>query len=312
MANEFVGAQQFCHIYAETTFNVKPGSPVYIPCPVPTFDVGFRPETRLPRPFHGFFQSKGQRRPFGQVAGALGGPLLGYHVSTKSIAQWLTEWAFNNPESSDLLSKGIQWQQGPNIADEEYHGVVINTFSITGSEESGVVEFSADTLGCRKTELDTPQSVPTNTYDLTDFEFADCEFSIDTVDVPDLSAFTLNQNNAPKFKRGLSRTPTLIKRGTNQTGFQFVIPKNGNTYTMINEDLGEEVDFALELVIRALHKGSGASDDWTVGTLTIPKARFTLAADQGGLEDIKMVAVDCNLMKPESSSHALSWAWTLE
>lgn len=307
---EFVGAQQYLNLYAEATWGTKPGTPTYLFMPVQAFDAMLQPENRKARPFVGLFQEKHASNFRGAVSGPLTAFLHGWHSGGKSLAEHLIDWAFDDPESTYLSSKGAEWAEGPNVSNKQLDGLRVNAATLQGSDDSGVIECNLDLMGKNEVTLATAQALPADMEGITHFEFGDSTLTIDTVATP-FQAFSLQRQNGLKPYYLGQRRPQLLPRTTNVSLFNFTIPKDSAAYDNFRRlSDGSAKDFDIQLKIKGLHNGTGAvSTNYAAGTADMPKARFVSLTEAGGLEDLKMVSVQCVCLKPDSAENAVQWTW---
>lgn len=309
--DEIIGARSYLALVLESTWGTLPGSPDYVHVPVSSYEAVFTPENRQSRPYTGQYQDKHSVNPKGMVLGNLVAPLCGWKESgsTTSLMQQLIDWAYLLPESRYLTSYQAEWAEGPDVANKRHAGMRVNTCQIDGSEQSNFVQISLGLMGKDEANFATAQTIPNDREDLLDCEFQDVVFTLDSVATA-INAFSLSKQNGLKAVYNNARKPQLLFRTQNKDEFSFTIPKASNTYDAIRLAVGTPSTFVGSLAIKGLHNSTGSTGSFTVATASMPRMRFVNMTDAGAMEDIRMTTVQCKLLKPDTSSHAVSWDYT--
>lgn len=313
MANEILGAKKYLVLANETDWGVVPGSPAYVHLPVTEYNARFRPQNRQANPYIGLYQRKHSKNFRGMVSGQLNTPLYGWKTTPPgtSLAQYLLDWSFVNHESTDLPSKIAEWAEGPNVANKRHSGLRVNSATLQGSDDSGVIDLSLDLMGKAEQGVDevpTAQTLPDDRNKLVDFEFADAVFKLNTVQIG-LKSFSLQVQHGLKAEYLNAFTPSLLVKTQRILTFSFVLIKNADTWdayrraTSATEKVGQ-------LILKGLHNGTGATGNWTVITIDLPRLSFLDADEQGGKEDLTNQTITTVGLKPDTTSTDLALTYS--
>lgn len=317
--NILVGGNLHYTAWAETsaaTWGTKPVSPTYLYLPLTECGIRLNRLRRNNMPYFGQFGRKHGKTVSGYPQGNIGGALHGYHPSglSKSVAQFLLEMAFSNPASNDLLSFGLESAQGPDLCNKQWDGLRMNSFTLQGSEDDGVVTWSADVIGKSESQPTTAQTVPNDLEKFSEFEFPDVTLSVaDSSDgTPiDMQSFQLVRNNGLRPSKLGSRTPRHLKRTQRNTTFQCVILKNSDTYDDAQRLFlagTPDAEYDLTLTLKGLHNGS-TTNNFTTVTITMKRAQLSEPEDAHAVEDYSRTTLNFDLLKPDSSDAEFSIAY---
>jgi hypothetical protein len=308
-----LGATKYLVLADETTWGTTPASPGYVHLPVTDYNVKFTPQNRQANPFTGLFQRKHSKNFRGMPSGALNCPLYGWKLTPPgtSIAEYLMTWAFGAHETADLPSKLAEWAEGPNVANKRHNGLRVNSATLQGSDDSGVVELSLDLQGKSEVGNDVvtaAQTLPTDRNKLLDMEFADCTFELAGVAV-NLKSFSLQVQHGLKVEYLNSFTPALLVKTQRVLTLSMVLIKDADTYDAYRRAT-EATEFTGQIVVKGLHNGTGATGNWTVGTIDFPRLALLDVADNGGREDIINQSLSLVALKPDTSSNDMTVTWS--
>ncbi len=308
-----VGALSNLVFYDESTWGVKPGSPAYKFLPVDSYGVKFKAENRQSTQFTGLLTRKHSKNWRGMPAGQIVCPFWPWYAAsdTKSLAQRIMEFAcdYANPQSVDLPSWGTQWAEGPDVSNFEHNGLRCNQFTLAGDEDSGVIISTMDVMGKSEAALATAQTIPADMEKLVNMEFADCTLTFDGGSALDFGGFQFTQANALKTKYLNSTSPKLLKKTDRDLKLTLKGPKLGTTWDAAIRALGMD-EHSIVLTMKGLHNGSFATGDYTLLTLTFNRASLVDAPDELKREDITYQPLSFNILKPDTSSDAITVAWT--
>lgn len=319
MTNEIVGHKSYLALYSESEWGTKPETPVYVHCPADDYAVRFRPENRQATPYIGLRQKKHNRNHRGMVSGALSCSLYGAEAEGSlniSLAEYLCDWAFGNPETLALPSKGAEWAEGPDVANKNHSGLRVNSATLQGSSDAGVVSLALDLMGSTEATLDTAQTIPVDRNKLVEFEFPDITFEIGNVggsltEVA-IDAFQIQRQNNLQAKYVGSRTPIHITPGLCTETFQFSIVKNAATYDVIRRTLSASAERHLRLTIKGLHSGTLASGDYAVCQINARCAGYVDHEDERSLEALLMQPLQFVVLKPDTANNGLTFTWGID
>lgn len=318
MANEVHGSLSHLQLYDETTWGTKPGSPTYVVVPVTEYGVKFQPNARQSKPYTGIFDQRHQRRSNGMPQGNLSALLNGHWVDWDgtavdgSLAEYLTNWGFGIGQENGiwLPSKGAEWAEGPNVANVGHYGLRATQATLQGSADSGAFDFSMDLMGKSEIAVATVQTVPDDWEKLGDFEFADSTFTIDSTDT-EITNVSLSINNGltPIYVNG--PTPSLLPRGQRVIQLSFTLIKNSDTYHLAARTLSAETEYDIQLVIKGLHNGTGATGTYSQCSFDMPRCSLTNPDDARDIGNLTRTTVNCMVLKPDTSEEALTPTWSL-
>lgn len=311
MANEILGATKYLTLCAESTWGTKPGTPAYLHLPVSAYNILYKPQNRMSDVFNGIFQRKHSHNFRGMPQGSFSCPMSGIKDSVVSmtISQYLMDWAFNvDWEVSATASKTAEWAEGPDVANKEANGLRINTATIEGSADSGVVTFSADVMGKTEAALATAQTLPADRELHLDCEFPDVTLTLGGSSVS-VSAFQLQINNGLKVEYNNSVTPSLILKTQRVITFNCTIIKNATTYDAYRRST-TATELAIVLAIKGLHNNTGSTGTQSIATTTMARCQLVDVQESGGREDICKQELQFVVLKPDSSTKDLTTAYT--
>lgn len=323
-----LGAEMSYFAYSEATWGTTPGAPDYLFLPLETWSVAHTTDRRESKPFYGIMAKKHGRRFKPRSEGSLGGGLYGDVIDEgsgeMSKAEWLLTKVFGDETGPDIPSFGIMRQESITNAGKRFPGLRMNQFTLQGSADAGRVEWNASVIGLPEVQLANGgyQSVPNNLHLLSDFEYADCEFTIaEIVDGVTGSAnafcfenFTWTRNLGLKPRYGSCNAgPTSINRTMVDTQYNFRIEKKNNDWDTARRLMTGETEFAVVMTLKGLHSGTGGSGtEYTVVTVTLPRCQLLNPQDADTFDDVTAIDVTTEVMKPDSASAQVSIAYTEE
>lgn len=295
----------------ESTYGTFPGSPTYIHTPVETYGVRMKSEVRAARPFTGILQHKHTRPWRGNTSGSIQVPLYGWRPSglSTSLAEYLMTWAMGSPETVARASKSAEWAEGPDIDNKRHTGLVVSSFELNGSEQSGIVELNLELVGKDESTVSTAQTVPNTRNKLLEFQFSDATFAIGGVAV-NLRDFSFKGQYSPELVwLGATRPRRVISNDAMFT-LAMTIEKADSTYTaMRRATTGQE--FTGQIVVKGLHNGTGTGGtDYAIATIDFPVLSFTDKDDTGQRMGVRYETLNMNVLKPDTSSAAFAVTWS--
>lgn len=313
MANEILGTLSHLHLVTESTWGTLPGSPTYIFCPVDEYSVRMRTQNRQANPYVGLFQRKHNQPYRGMPSGNLNTSLYGWRpAGSVSLAQFLVDWAFGNHETGALPSKSAEWAEGPNTANKRHLGLRVNSATIQGSDESGVVGIQMELMGKDEAGDDvvtSAQTIPTDMEKLVEYQFADATFAIAGSAIS-LKSFSLQVQHGLRAEYLNATRPGLLLKTQRVTTLKMVPVKNNDTYDAMRRAVTIQ-EFTSQLVLKGLHNGTGGvGTNYDVLTIDVNRASFTDSENQGGKDDILFHQLNMVCLKPDSSSNDLTLTWS--
>ena len=313
-----LGAKNYLTLASEDQWGRNPaaasgtfsGTQELIHLPVDEYSVRFRPENRQSDPFTGIYQRKHNKNFRGFPQGTLRCPLYGFHDPNVgvSLAQYLMDWAFENHEATDLPSKTAQWAEGPGTADKEHNGLRVNSATISGSESSGFLEFSADLMGKTEVSPSETQSLPDDRNKLVDFEFFDVVCSLGGTAV-NIDSFSLQVQHSLSTRYLNSYTPTLLFKTQRVVTLEITLVKDADTYDGYRRATSS-TEFAGQLILKGLHNGTGPAGTYSQVTIDFDRLGFVDADDNQAREELTMQPVRMIALKPDTSNNEMRTAWT--
>lgn len=313
-----VGSKSYLYLVSEDIWGVNPfdasgsgtGSQQAVHIPVTSYGVKFNPENRQANPYLGIFDRKHNINFRGMPGGTLVSPMYGYYPDglSKSIAQYLMEWAFDSPTECELPSKTAYWAEGPSIADKEHNGLRVNSATLTGSDDSGMLELSLDLMGRYDSNPSTGLSaVPNDREKLVDMEYHRTTMSLGGVAITPKS-FTLARQHNLQVHYLNSFEPTLLVKTQMKTTLQVTVPKNSNTYDAYRR-LSTATEMTGQIVGKGLHNGTGASGTLTTMQIDFARLSFINVEDQGGKDDVLFQNLNFEVLKPDTSTQQIVFTW---
>jgi len=312
MSSEILGPNSHVFVYAESAWGTKPGTPVYVYLPVDSFGLKTQGQTRYNDPYTGGrFQKHAQAYNMAP-SGQMGGKFHGYEDAgiSESIAQMITDLAYGALADNESASIGVEWAQGPDTANKQFNGMRMDQLTIQGSAQSGVVEWNASFVGKNEVTLATAQTVPNDLEKLVDFQFCDMTLSIDSSAIK-IASFQLQRSLNQKPKWLNSRTPNCIKVGKIVDTITFQFLKNANTYDTIQRAMasaGTMSEKDLDVVLLGNHNGTGTNTNTRL-TIDIPRACITDIDDKLSADDVFEQGLTFAILKPDSSTSAVTLSY---
>lgn len=321
MSNPILGAKSYLVLASEDVWGRNPndasGSGTagqqWVHMAPTEYSVRFRPENRQGNPFIGIFQRKHSRNFRGMPAGRLVTPLYGFFQPGlgKSNAEFLMDWAFGNHESTELPSKTAQWAEGPGIADKEHRGLRVNSATLEGSEDSGVVTIALDLMGKEEDGNGTfgRQAIPNDREKLVDFEYQDCTFQLAGATVT-LQSFSVQVQHGLTARYHNSFTPTLLLKTQRIVTVTMVPMKDSDTYDAMRRATTAQ-EFTGRITAQGLHNGTGASGDYAKVQIDFDRLSFIDSEDQGNIASIMDQGLNLIALKPDTSNNEMRTTWSL-
>jgi len=303
MANEIMKVKSYASLYSESTWGTKPGSPAYLDVPVLSCGIKFNRSMIEVPAFTGLLTGKHAEPKSGMPQGGLSLPLFGWIDGNVSMSpmQYILDWIFGDPEATETASKGLQWAEGPDVANKEWNGLRINSATIQGSADSGFVEAALDLQGQSESALVTARAIPASRNKMYLPLFRNCTFSIGGVAIP-MAQFSIQVQRGLKATYLNNFTPLHLRAHQNVIVVQVTPVKNAATYDVLRR-ASSATEVALQLTMKALHNGTGTGGtNYTVGTLDWARAVFMDADEEGGREDLAMQPLHYNVKKSDDST----------
>lgn len=320
MVTPFVGAQKYLVLASEDVWGRNPdvssgtgsGTQAYVHVPVLDYNVKLAMERRQANPFLGILQRKHSTPIRGMPTGTLTCALHGYHPGSinVSLAQYLCDWAFSNPESTEPPSKTAQWYEAT-LADKEHVGLRVNQATLSGDSASGVIQIQLDLMGKDENGNGTftAESLPNDRDKIVDFEFADATFQLAGATVQlDSFSLTLQRNLQSQYLNN-RRPAWLLATGYTWT-FQANLLKLNDTYDGYRRQ-NTAAEFTGQLVLKGLHNGTGASGTYSQVQFDFDRLSFQESDDQGGHDDIILQQINTVGLKPDTANNGLRTTWSL-
>lgn len=320
MANEFAGWQKYAVLTPETTWGVYAGGGTKIFVPYTENSVQtVQAFTQVPLVL-GVRQRRHNVPAGNTVTGNLAMPLYGAHVASKSIAQWLIEWALNGPASIFLDSFSLDTFEA-GVDNKLHTGLRVQSMTLSGDADSNQVNISLSLQGKDEQggvtspvlSATTPQPVGFTFDQVQLFLSNESEGESATAEAESISirSFNLTVTNTLTPYRTNSLYPTLVTAGVRTVDFSFTAFKNANTYDVFRRS-STLVNRAAHLVLRGQHLGTGASGTKTRVDLYFDRLNFAGSQDGGGINDVITVTPNWLALKPSTSSNEVAASFSLE
>lgn len=312
MANEILGSLSSVTCHVEGTWGTRPGSPAYFYLPVENFGIKTNNQLRSNQPYMGGRFVKHRQAFNGYPSGSIGGPLCGWYDSdlSTSLAEEIFKMAYAAVSGNESRSWGIDWAQGPDTANKSFRGMRCDQFTVTGSAQSGRVEWSMNMVGKDEATLSTAQSVPNDLEKLLDFAFPDMTLSIESSAIK-ISQFTLTRslNQKVKFLNGYA--PNCIKVGNIVDTLTVQFLKNASTYDAVVRAMasaGTMSTYDVDIVLLGNHNGTGTNTNTRLA-LDLPRCSLDDANDVISPDDVFEQGLTFQVLKPDSSTAAVTATW---
>ncbi len=305
------GEKSYLVLASEATWATVPPTPVYYHVPVNSYGVTMKRNRRNSRPFTGLRQRKHGRSFNGMISGPLSCNLCGFKpdANTLSLAEYLVTWGFSEPETIDLASKLADWAEGPDVSNVRHKGLRVNTATLEGSADSGIISLNLDLMGHSEIALTTAQTLSNDREKLVEMNFADCTFTLGGSSI-ELRSFSYQvQNNlTPTYLN--STAPSYLAAGERVESLKLQFMKTGDTYAALNRAFAEDETTAV-IVIKGLHNATGTGGtNYTVGTFTFNRLAFVNNDDSRDIAKLIENGITYDVLKPDSSSNAVTIAWS--
>lgn len=286
--------------------------------PYETYDARFKTERRAATPKTGLMTAKHGTLHRGMVSGQMACALYGHvpeGLGGKSVAQVLIEWALgtsggstNDEQGKVLPSKTIRLYE-ENLSNKAHYGMRVNTATLTGSDDTGNHSITMEMMGQDESGTNVSVgSIPNNHHRLVDFDFQLSEFYIASVQVPVKQYQLVVGNGLSHAYNGGTRINVLVK--TDRTyQLQMQLLKQASTYEAMARAGGMQ-EFAVQMVLRGLHDGTGASGTMTKCTIDIDRCSFADQEPQRG--PIHYQQLNLVPLKPDTSNKTVRFTWATE
>lgn len=305
------GQDQYFNMAAETAWGEVPGSPVYVPVPFSEYNVKINRGRRNNTGHFGEYGTKHGTTFNATVSGGLKIPLYSYHPTalgtSKSLGQYLLEWAFGDIDARYLRSRLVEWAQGPNIANKLHVGLRINQFTLSGTDEAGFIDLAGDVMGHNELPVATAQVAVNNHHGLHSVPFSSVVLTASGVPLP-ISSLSLQRQHGLKGRfRGAIRTQLLAKT-TRKTVLSIVLDKTSDDYDdaarLVNEP---ELELDVSLEMQGLNGGTGpGGTNYTKYVFDMPKCQFVQTDDSNGLEELMGQTLNFDVMEPDGADRDLT------
>lgn len=314
MADEIHGSLSHLVLSSEAVWGETDAVPVWVHMPCDDYGVRFRPERRNAQPYVGLRQRKHGKTVKGMPSGTIQTSLYGQVDSgaTVSLAQFLMDWAFGNPEEVLALpSKSAQFYEGPGVADKHHKGLRVNQATLSGSDQSGIIQLSLDVMGKSEELAASVQALPADREKLQEFEYIESTFTLAGSGVK-LAAFQWQAANNLEVNYLGQATPELITAGPRVDNLQLTLVKNSDTYDAYRRSTAMN-EFTAVIKIRGLHNGTGtALTDYTVCTITFNRLQYADHEDQRSFANLTKSPLQLDVLKPDDANPAVSIVWSEE
>lgn len=300
------GNESFLTLVDEETWGDYPEEDVVeIHVPVDTYDVEQVNENRAAQPYVGERQRYHTRNHRGMPQGPISSMLFGWRQAgqTKSLAQHLIEFGFAGPNTRFRSSKSGNWYEGGGVSSQRHTGLRVNQATLAG-QSGGAVTIALDVLGRMQYGADVVGAAPTIPFDrkqLIEFDFSDAVLNLAGQNDVVFSGFSLVTNHNLEVDYYNSKTPRTMPAGDTIETLQLDIPKTSNIWDETIRALDvEEQEVAASIVLKGLHRGTGAADtEWC--RITIAMGRLSLTgAKTGRGRNILRQPLQFNVLKPQS------------
>jgi len=314
VSSEIVGVNGSLTVYPELVWGTKPTADDldYVYLPVDSFGIKTAHQNRKNKPYVGGRFTKHSQAFNGFPSGSIGGKLHGNVVSSvsKSLAQFVCDLFYGSLTDNESASIGMEWAQGPDVANKAFHGMRGDQITISGDSASGVVAWAGSFVGKNETSLTTAQAVPNDLEKLVDFHFPDMTLAIASSNIG-ISSFQVQRSLNQKVKWVNSRTPSCIKVGDIIDTITVQLLKNAATYDAVSRlmaSAGTMAEYDLDLVLKGSHNGTGTNNN-TRATADIPRCCLIDPDDKLSMDDVFEQGLTFDILKPDSSTAAIAWTW---
>lgn len=310
MSGLISGNKSYLTLGAEATWGTTPGTPAYFHWPVTSYGVVLNAERRNTKTFTGVRQRRHGHNFRGMPAGQIVGPLYGWKASgaASTLAEYLTTWGMGSHETIELPSKFAEWAEGPDIANVRHNGLRVNSCTIEGSA-GGVITITLDVMGKTESALVTAQTLPTDRELCVEMDYEDCSFELAGVAVTPMSFRWQVTNTLQAVYEG-GRSPSVIAAGDRVETLMMSFLKQDDTYEAANRAIGTDYELTGELVLKGLHNGTGATGDYTVGTVTFGRLQLVKPDQARNISTLYEHTLNFDVLKPDTSDNGSAVVWS--
>lgn len=318
MANEFMGWEQYLVLRKESTFGTFNSGGTDIFFPFSEYSVVPTVQSTQAELFLGIRQRKHNRIIGANLAGNLSLPLLGYHVSSKSIAEHLISWATSSPASSSLESWSARLKDP--VGDIRQLGLRVSTMTIDGDADRGTVNIALGLIGSSDAAEGSMPSLASTNPQPIECAFSDVHLYLSSesqgesataaAEEVSIRKFSLALNNNLKAYRTNSFFPTVIPAGVRSVDLSFDLFKNANTYDVLKRSTSV-TNRAAHISMSIPHLGTGASGTNTVIDFYFDKLNFQNVTDSRSLNELFSQSVSWISLKPSTSDNEMAVAFSL-
>jgi hypothetical protein len=309
MSVGWMGWQRHLHLRKEDAWGVRSlAQPdLYVPCR--DYTVAIESEAVVSDLFTGLRQRRHSRRQRARVVGSLVVPLLGYHVSGRSVAEHLLRWATSGPTSPfvDSYSADVFEDDTDN---KRHLGLRVRTMRLQGDAVTGSIPLTLELEGKEEVGGITPPALNANVPPPVEFAFDDVELYLSeeldaasasgSVDAWPIRSFDLRLDNNLKVYHTNSFFPTCVAGGVRAATLKFSLFKEDNTFDVLRR-LSTVGQFACRLVLRGPHLGTVGTGTQTEIEIKFDRVSFVNAIDRIRLQELASQEVDWIVLKPVST-----------
>jgi len=199
-------------------------------------------------------------------------------------------------------------------------GLRVNTMTLAGDSDSGVVSISLGLIGKEEQGGVTSPTLSATNPQPVEFLMDDVELYLsDEINASSASgsgeavqirSFNLTVNNNLQTYHANDFWPAFVMAGVREVNFQFSIFKTANTYDVLRRT-SAMTNRACRMVLKGRHLGTGASGVYTKIEIHQDRLNFANAVDQAGLNEMAQQTVDWITIKPDSLSNDVDFYYSL-
>lgn len=291
----------------ETTYDTAVTPAIWLPhdsCDIRTNKEHYQGQT-----FTGVRQ---QRAPMQPSKIAYGGnivfDLYGTHISSKSIAEWVLEWATSGDASITQDSFTIERHE-PNSAAKRWRGCRLDGFTLGGSA-NGPVKLTIPVQAKTQVDAITAPTLVATTLHPDACMFHNVVFSVAGSPIA-IRAFQLACTNGLKTRWVNSILPNSSDQNQRVYTLEFDIFKESAAYETLMAQTTTETNITGGIVLTMPHLGTGASDNNTAVTIAIDRMQFVNEEPSAPRDDRATQKLRYQILKPNTTDNDVDITYAL-
>lgn len=301
------GWERHLWVGKESTYGTAVTPAIWIP--FKSHDVRTNKEHYQGQTFAGVRQQRAPMQPSKiSYAGNIVADLFGTHISSKSIAEWLLEWATSGDASNTQDSFTIETHE-PNSAAKRWAGCRLDGFTLGGSANNPI-ELTIPIQAKTQTDGITAPTLVATTAHPDAAMFHNSTLSVATV-AQSVLMWQLSCVNGLTTHWVNAILPNSSTQNQRVFTLEFEIFKDSNAYETLMANTSTEASVVGAIVINVSHLGTGASDNNTTITIAIDRMQFVDETPGHPRDGRATQRIKYQILKPNTTDNDIDITYSL-